>query len=170
MKAIVLISLLVLSANVFSQHDTLFLVYQDGTDSPAYINSAGDTIIPAGLYQMCFTEIFVEYAIVVPHYDSEFQALAINQAGEVLFQVYWFDNGPDYLEEGRFRIVKNDLVGYANEKGEILIEPKYACADPFQDGIARVTFECTKVPEGEFTRVDSDSWFYIDLDGNPIEE
>lgn len=159
-----------LSANAFSQQDTLYLAFQEGTELPAYINSAGDTIIPAGSFEVGITETFVDFAVVIPFYDSNFSAIAINQKGERLFEVYWYDNGPDYIEEDRFRIIMDGGIGYANAKGEVVIEPKYMCADPFENGRARVTYDCTKEYVGEYTKSISSSWFYIDLNGNPVEE
>ena len=73
-----------------------------------------------------------------------------------------FDNGPDYLEDGLFRIIQNGKIGYADKNGVIVIEPKFECADQFENGIARVALDCTLVKDEsdpEHSRMESDSWF-----------
>lgn len=170
MKRILLIACLCSGLHAFAQRDTLYLVFQEGTELPAYVNAAGDTVIQAGMFEVGLTQSFVDFAVVIPFYDSNVGAIAINPKGEKLFEVYWFDNGPDYILEDRFRILVDGAIGYANAKGEIVIEPKYMCADPFENGKARVTYECTKEHHGEYTTSISSTWFYIDLNGNPVKE
>ena len=86
-----------------------------------------------------------------------------------IFDAYYYDNGPDYISDGLFRIKRNGKIGYANEKGEIVIDAVYACANPFENSKAKVALTCTQTKEGEYTRQDSDAWFYIDRKGNKID-
>lgn len=169
MKKLIFFLLIFRSAQLFAQEDTLYLVEQEGSGLPAYVNSAGDTIIEAGIYQACFTDVFVDYAVVIPNNDGGWRAVAIDRTGRELFEVYWYDNGPDFIEEGLFRIVKDGKIGYADEDYKIVIEPKFACADPFMEGKARVTMECVRKAEGEFVREISDSWFYINHKGEEVK-
>jgi len=135
-------------------------------EEPYFVNEKGVEIIPVGKYVMCYSDTIRDYGMVM---DSTGRIWAITQTDSVLFEVYNFDNGPDYVEEGLFRIVKDGLIGYANEKGEIIIEPQYQCAYPFEDGSAKVAFDCESTIEFEMTKWDSDHWFYIDHDGASIK-
>jgi WG containing repeat len=152
--------------------DTLYSFSSDENDaemSCGYKNSKGDTIIPFGKYMQCFTDTFIHFAIVYDKNNTDSKMVAINQKDEIIFDVYTYDNGPDYIRDGLFRIKRNGKIGYANEKGEIVIEPVYACANPFENGKAKVALRCTLTKEGEYTRQESDAWFYIDKNGNKVE-
>jgi WG containing repeat len=131
-----------------------------------YANLDGEVIIALDKYYYCYTDTFVNYAIVM---DYEYKCIAIDRDENVLYDVFMFDNGPDYIEEGLFRIVKDGKMGFANEDGEIVIKPEYDFAFPFEDGEAKVTFEAELIEEFEMTRVESDSWFFIDKEGNKID-
>jgi hypothetical protein len=149
--------------------DTLFLIYKGewyelGVPS-GYVNQKGDTIIPIGKYQYCIFDTVTTYAIV----GDKSGFYAIDQKENRLYEVYWFDNGPDYVKDGLFRIKRNDKIGYANTKGEIVIEPQYDCANAFEDEKAKVTFDCELKKVGEYTEMKSDNWFYIDKTGKRIE-
>ncbi|GHA53775.1 hypothetical protein GCM10007389_01260 [Pontibacter akesuensis] len=75
---------------------------------------------------------------------------AINAEEKVLFNVYNASSGepsPDYLVDNKIRIVDNDnLIGYADLKGEIIIEPQFEVATSFHKGKAIVGKNCKKVP------------------------
>ena len=72
---------------------------------------------------------------------------------------YQYDNGDDYVSEGTVRIVNDDngKIGY-----------------PFKNGRAKVTYEGESRPVGnsggEYHYWDSDQWFYIDKQGNKIDD
>jgi hypothetical protein len=149
--------------------DTLFLIYKGewyelGVPS-GYVNQKGDTIIPIGKYQYCIFDTVTTYAIV----GDKSGFYAIDQKENRLYEVYWFDNGPDYVKDGLFRIKRNDKIGYANTKGEIVIEPQYDCANAFENEKAKVTFACELMKFGEYTEMKSDNWFFIDKTGKRIE-
>lgn len=132
-----------------------------------YVNIAGDTVIAMGKYKYCFTDTLVNYAIVM---DQDNVCKAIDSNEKVLYEVKWYDNGPDYLSDGLFRIIIEGKTGYANTVGEIVIQPIYACTEPFEGGKARVTLQCDLSKDGEYTRMESDEWFFIDTKGNKVPE
>lgn len=157
---------------IIKSNDTLFSFHigQSEVGVPCgYVNQKGDTIIPIGKYSACFTDTFINFAIVYDNKNTERKLIAINQKEEIIFDAYFYDNGPDYMKEGLFRIERNGKIGYANEAGEIVIDAVYACADPFENNKARVALTCTLTKEGEYTRQQSESWFYIDHTGKRIE-
>ncbi|MDA3815803.1 MAG: WG repeat-containing protein [Prolixibacteraceae bacterium] len=124
-----------------------------------YINSAGDTIIPIGKYSHCFTKEFDKIAIVSIKDQPGFYAIDRNE--KLLFRVHRYDNGPDYVKDGLFRIIKNNKTGYANMNGEIVIQPKFDEALPFKNGYAVICKGGKKQKKGEYITRDGGKWGYI---------
>jgi len=92
--------------------------------------------------------------------------VGIDRMEHVLYNVFLFDNGPDYPSHGLFRIIKHNKIGYADAlTGKVMIKPQYDCAWPFENGIAKVSLECEKITYLEHTTWQSDHWHYIDLTG-----
>jgi hypothetical protein len=86
---------------------------------------------------------------------------------KTLYEVFNYDNGPDYPSEGLFRIVKNGKIGYADATTyAIVIEPRFDCAFPFENGKAKVSNQCQTVKDGEKSIWTSELWQYIDKSGN----
>ena len=150
------------SAKVSKDLSPLNLVYVN--DKYGYVNTKGDTVVPLGKYPMCYTETFAQMAIVA----SDKKLIAINRNMETLFEVFIFDNGPDNISDGVFRIIKNKKIGYADADGHILIEPKFGCAYPFELGKAMVSDSCTTVSDGEHKRWLSRKWYYVDKTGKKV--
>ncbi len=131
-----------------------------------YVNQNGDTVIPLGKYPICFTDTFTNYAIVLkPNYGI----VAINRRQKILYKVFQYDNGPDPVSEGYFRILKDNKIGYADAStGKIMIAPQYNCAFPFENGMAKVSVNCSTQQDGEYHTWVSNQWFYIDKKGKKI--
>lgn len=159
-------------ADIQKSGDTLFSIRNGENEygsTCAYRNKKGDIIIQAGKYSQCFTDTFRTYAIVSDLKLTNSEMVAINRNEEIVFDVYLFDNGPDYPSEGLFRVKRNGKIGFANLDGEIVIEPVYACAFPFEDHKAKVSMECELIKaDEEHTAMESTSWFYIDHEGKRI--
>lgn len=84
----------------------------------------------------------------------------------ICYEVFIYDNGPDYAADGLIRVVKNGKIGYADAKTyEIVIEPQFDCAYPFENGKAKVSNQCKTVKDGEYSVWESDAWKYIDKQG-----
>ncbi len=167
---IILISLIFIS-DVSAQTNCDFLVRYTTSmemeeNSCGYINSKKDTIIPAGKYVFCYTDTFRNFAIVM---DTTYRCIGIDRDENKLYEIKWYDNGPDPLREGLFRIIKNGKTGYANRFGEIVIPTQFECTTPFKNGQAKVSYNCKFVKEGEYTRMESNRWIYIDKSGNRIK-
>ena len=83
-----------------------------------------------------------------------------------LYDVFIYDNGPDYPAEGLIRVVKNDKIGYADAKTyAVVIEPQFDCAYPFENGKAKVSNQCKTVKDGEHNMWESEAWQYVDREG-----
>lgn len=112
------------------------LVVVEQNELYGYVNDKGDTIIRC-IYPMAFTDTIIHIGFVS---DSNGVIKCFNNEGKFLFNVFQFDNGPDYPVEGLFRIVgENNLIGFADTLGNIVIAPQYQFARPFKDGKAQVT-------------------------------
>lgn len=156
------------STDIQKAIEPCLICVRDADYNPAFINEKGDTIIPFGKYAESFQDTIYTFGSV---YDQDRGGFfAVDISGQELFEIFAFDNGPDYIEEGTFRIVKDDKIGYANEAGEIIIEPQYTCAFPFQDGKAKVALNCTETLEFEMTKWESDEWFFINQAGEIVPE
>lgn len=150
-----------------AQDDTLILAFDSLNDSYAYVNAKGDTVIPPGKYLMAFTDTFHTFAIVS---HPKKGLIGINRKEEELFKIFVFDNGPDDVKEGLFRILKNNKIGYADTTGKIIIKPQFNCAWPFENGKAKVSLDCKTISEGEHQLWESDHWFFIDKKGRVVQE
>ncbi len=73
---------------------------------------------------------------------------AIDSNEKILFKVYNSVNGepsPDNLIENKIRIIdKNNKIGFANEKGEIIIKPQFEIITSFQNNRAIFGKKCKK--------------------------
>ena len=149
--------------------DYLILISDIEKSTFGYVNSEGDTIIPFEKYACCFTDTFKTYAIVTSP-EKGYNFICIDRNENIKYHVFPFDNGPDYVCEGLFRIIENEKIGYADSAtGEIVIEPQFSCAYPFREGIAEVSYSCEERPIGEYHEWISNEWFFIDKSGNRIE-
>ena len=133
-----------------------------------YVNSKGDTVVPTGKYYYCYTDTIRNLGIVMENKNG--RIIGIDKNAKELFEVFKYDNGPDYIQDGLFRIIKNGKIGYANENGEIVIEPKFDCAFPFENGTAKVSYNCYTKNDGEHSIWKSDDWFYINKKGEQVEK
>lgn len=158
-------------AQLIPSKDTLHIECEEeftAGSSCAYTDKSGKVIITAGTFDHCYSSTFHQFAYVYSKEKYGNKLVAINRKLQVIFDAYMYDNGPDYPSEGLFRIMKNGKIGYANLDGEQVIDAQYSCAFPFENGKAKVALECKSIPDGEYTSVESDKWFFIDKSGHKI--
>ncbi|ANH82943.1 hypothetical protein A8C56_19865 [Niabella ginsenosidivorans] len=65
-----------------------------------------------------------------------------DRRGNFLFHPMAFDNGPDYFVEGLSRCVDKGKVGFVNLQGQIIIQPQWDWASPFNYGYASACNGC----------------------------
>lgn len=117
-----------------------------------YLNERGDTIVPYGKYRYCQTDTIKKIGFVYENKPKDARIICINDAGKELFYVFKYDNGPDYIQEGLFRIMDEDgLVGFADSLGNVIIEPQFKFAYPFKGGKTKATLKGERkvVPESD---------------------
>ena len=74
---------------------------------------------------------------------------AINSKEKILFEVYnqGDEISPDVLVENKIRIIDlNQKIGFANEKGKIVIKPQFEIVTPFYNGKAIIGENCEEIP------------------------
>jgi len=146
-----------------ASNDILIRVADTATDTYGYRNEMGKMVIPFGKYLYCFTDTFRNYAIVQQEGRG---IIGIDRQFQILYGVYIFDNGPDYPADGLFRIKTDGKIGYADSStGKVVIKLQFACAWPFENGVAKVAMHCQTRFEGEHSTWISDEWFYINKEG-----
>lgn len=153
-----------------SENDILIKIEDPETWECGYVNAKGDTIVPLGKYMPCYRDTIRTWGEV--GWNGNFYA--INSKDSIIVRIKAFDNGPDRISDGLFRIVDtNGLIGYADSNCRVVIPPQFKCTGQFKNGRAKVTYNCELVPEeggcGHILMV-SEEWFYIDKDGNRVED
>lgn len=94
----------------------------------------------------------------------------IDRTGRRLARAFNYDNGADPFVEGRARIVENDLMGFIDQRGKVVVKPRFRFLAPLENGRARFCDGCSKVEDGEHYRFEGGRWGYIDADGKVVEE
>ncbi len=153
-----LLFILFLSTGSAATGNRLFLVEKN--ELYGYVNEKGDTLIDC-IYPMAFTDTISSIGFVA---DDNGKIKCFNNVGRFLFYTFSFDNGPDYPEEGCFRIEdENGLIGFADTLGNVVISPRYKFAHPFSGGKAKVTDTGRRVvsQNGEHSVWESDKWYFV---------
>lgn len=100
-------------------------------------------------YIICFDEDKLGYFSIFAIKNKK-GWIAIDNHEKQLFEVYNTSIGepsPDYLIDGKIRIVDEDgKIGFANNKGKVIIKPQFEEASSFYKGKAIIGKTCEKVP------------------------
>lgn len=141
---------------------------EDAAESCGYVNQMGEVMIDHGKYSMYFTDTFDKYAIVIKEGEG---MVAINKNEDVLYQVFVYDNGPDYPSDGYFRIIQDQKIGYADaQTGEVKISPAYPVAKPFENNYAPICPDCGITTDGDHAVSENGKWGLIDKGGQIVVE
>lgn len=126
-------SLFLAAAYGFAQEDDILEYQYDPVADKGigFANSKGEIVIPADKFGHVYEYRLDKISFVL--FNGLQGIYAINRKGEPLFEVYCFDNGPDYVKEGLFRIIENEKMGFANMNGETIIKPQFDFVQPFQE-------------------------------------
>lgn len=106
---------------------------------------------------------------------------AIDSKEKLVFHVYntsFGEPNPDYLVEKKIRIVdENNLIGYADHKGKVIIKAQFEFATSFHDGKAIIGQKCKKVPwnshadnnDCQHYSIICEQYGYLDTDGTILK-
>lgn len=166
MKIFILIFTFLNFLNFYSQNkksENLILKRDNKTSKFAYYNSRNEKIL--GDYWYAKDKFLKRYAIV-----SDPSPVLIDRNGKHIYDIFIFDNGPDYENDGLIRIVKNGKIGFINSKTyNLVIKPQFECAYPFINGKSKVAYNCKTRKNGEYSTWISEYWFYINKNGQKIK-
>ena len=169
MKKLMLILPLLMNFNLLQAQKMLVAVSMDkhlevGVPM-CYLNEQGDTIVPFGKYKFCQTDTIRNIGFVYENKQNA-RIVCIDNQGKELFYVFKYDNGPDYICEGLFRIMdENGLIGFADSLGNVVIKPQFKFATPFENEKAQATTKGKTIDDGEHSFWKSDEWRLIDRNG-----
>lgn len=136
-----------------------------------YLNEQGDTIVPYGKYKFCQTDTIRNIGFVYED-KQDARIVCIDNQGKELFYVFKYENGPDYVREGLFRIMDDKgTIGFADSLGNVVIKPQFKFAFPFEKNRAKVTFtgEEKTIFNGEHHEWISNEWQYINKKGEFLQ-
>jgi hypothetical protein len=111
--------------------DEYIVSYLDTTSGNELI---GQVVIKAK-FPNVYTDTFYSMAIV----NINLEWVCIDKYERIILKPFIYDNGPDYIQEGLFRFVENNKIGFANSDGRKIIMAKYDFATPFKNGISNYT-------------------------------
>lgn len=93
------------------------------------------------------------------------KAYLIDSTGVKKFEMFIFDNGPDYFEDGLARFIEKGKMGFFDETGKKVIPASFDFVYPFESGYAIACNACRKVYSGEHWRMTGGVWLVIDKKG-----
>jgi hypothetical protein len=155
MKNLLLALLIIICTSVSAQ--TKFkikeVVGKDWKSTFYIVNEKGKVIkqLDTTKYLMRMSpEQYGYFAVFALKNKKGWQAIDFNE--KILFEEYNWSPGeptPDGLIENRIRIIDKDgKIGFADEKGNIIIRPQFEIASSFYQGKAMIGKECKKIPWG----------------------
>ena len=167
LNTIIIISFLLFFSN-YTSGQTKFKVEVQETDTwrsiYSLVDEQGKVIrqLDTSLYYVCFSnDSFGYFAVFGKKGSTGWTAIDANE--NVLFKVYntsFGEPSPDELIEDKIRIVDHDeRIGFANNKGKIIIKPQFEIATSFHNGKAIIGEACKKVPWDEHAK-ESDCHYY----------
>jgi hypothetical protein len=102
---------------------------------------------------------------------KSFGPVYINHSGRIVIRdVAIMDNGPDDFHHGIVRINHDQMWGYADPSGQIVVPVKYSCTlnykDKYQDIGPLVCVGCRIEQQGDYRACVGGNWFRVDGHGN----
>ena len=101
---------------------------------------------------------------------QSFGPVYINRFGRIVIRdVAVMDNGVDEFHNGLVRIYSNQMWGYADPSGRIVVPVKYSCAlnykDKYDDIGPLVCVGCRMEQQGDYHACVDGTWFHVDAHG-----
>ncbi len=156
---LLLLLLLVGGTTSFAQRRILF----ETPEGLGYKNARGRVVIPPR-FRLAGDFSKEGLAKVV---DAKGWAV-INRTGRVVIRMpFIFDGGPDDFAGGLARFTAGDKFGFYNERGKVIVAPRFDFASTFREGLAAVCLKCRKSrenAEGHYSIVGG-RWGYINRRG-----
>ena len=118
-------------------------------------------------YETIGTDTMFKIAFVTLH----FKWIAIDRLENIILTPFIFDNGPDYVQEGLFRYIENNKIGFSNMKGQKIIQAKFDFVSAFNSGLAAFNIggQLKKLDE-EHSSWEGGLWGFINKNGQIVIE
>lgn len=130
-------------------------------DCATFDENGDPRILPAHLEAISFDDDLASVLIADRWYY-------LRPDGSIL-SVPTYDNGPDYWRDGLVRTLRDGRIGFAGRDFELVVEPLYDWAWPFEDGLALVCQGCRiEDGPGEHHAVVGGRWGVIDRSGREV--
>jgi hypothetical protein len=98
---------------------------------------------------------------------ESFGRVYINRSGRIVIRnVGLMDNGPDEFHHGLVRINRDEMWGYADPDGRVVVPVKYSCAINSEDIGPLVCVGCRIEQQGEYQACLDGHWFRTDTRGH----
>jgi hypothetical protein len=98
---------------------------------------------------------------------ESFGRVYINRSGRIIIRnVGLMDNGPDKFHHGLVRVSRDEMWGYADPSGQIVVPVKYSCAINSEDIGPLVCVGCRIEQQGEYRACLDGHWFHTDARGH----
>jgi len=173
MKNLLILLLLIINTSVQAQ--TKFKLVEKETDTWRSIYSLVDEnnktlkVLDSAKYYISFSGFEYSYFAVIAKTGSKnYGWPAIDANKNILFYVYntsFGEPSPDYLIENKIRIIdESKKIGFANEKGEIIIIPQFEIVTSFHNGYAIIAEKCKKTPWGNHEHNDGCNHYSIECE------
>jgi len=151
---------------IFGSSNTPILYEDVDKDRFGYINDDGKIVIEP---KYIIAERFNRYNIAVVADEKEWKY--IDTKGKTIpIKPFIYDNGPDYFEEGLSRYVENGLIGFIDEKCQIVIKAQYEFVTPFKNGYASFCVGYAPMKSGEHFIMAGEGWGAINKKGKVVIE
>jgi hypothetical protein len=109
--------------------------------------------------------VFNRYGLA-PFTIESFGRVYIDRSGRIVIRdVALMDNGPDEFHHGLIRVHRDDMWGYADSSGRLVVPVKYSCALNSADIGPLVCVGCHDQRAGEYTACRDGQWFRTDAKG-----
>lgn len=95
------------------------------------------------------------------------RAVFVTKTGAITEAVL-YDNGPDYFVSGVARIIKNKKVGFIDDRGRVVIEPRWDFADAMCGDRVPVCNGCKRGRGDEHDTYKGGKWGYVDRSGREV--
>ncbi len=140
------------------------------TNLYGYKNRQDQIVIPAKFHSASKFTTFGLADVSFKQGLSPTKFYKINKQGDLLVQVYFFDNGADYYINGRARYIKDHKIGFIDVKGQEVIPARFDWASPFNEQveIALVCQGCKTISKGGYHKPVGGKWGAIDTAGKVI--
>ncbi len=113
MRSLLTITCLILTSIAFSQQNNNYLIsYTDSSSGEKLIGfkERNGKIAIRAQYIFSYADTLYTKTMVLTYHGW----YGIDRSGKHIIQPFIFDNGPDYFEEGLFRFVENNKIGFAD--------------------------------------------------------